>query len=400
MGGGRYFRERRHWPRSLALALCALLLYSMTTTTPSSFIITYAAAAPGNNNKGVNKKEEEAPDYYAVLGLESKREDATEREIKTSWRKLSKQFHPDLAGEEARAHYQTIQRAYEILGDRRKRKIYDILGEEGLQNMNKPQAPQEMNWIFQAFGGGAAGGAGAGGGDMDIVLVVSLEDLYSGAAHTVSFGKVKICRSCRGTGAKSKDHIHTCPHCQGRGSVLQNVQLAPGFTTRMEQPCPRCNGKGKTISMLCPTCSGKKKVRGSTMVSVDVEAGMPEGHVITFELEADQEPGQIPGDLRVHVESAPHPRFVRRDLHLYTNVTLTLKEALLGFERSLAHLDGRRILLESSGVTQHEEVTRVREEGMPRHHVPSEKGDLFVTFNVELPRELTEEQRKMIREIF
>lgn len=339
------------------------------------------------------------PDYYAVLGLEDKREDATEREIKTAWRKLSKQHHPDVAGEGARALYQTVQRAYEVLGDRRKRKIYDILGEEGLKNADKPQPSQEMNWMFQAFGGGAGMVNQNVGSNMELVLVVPLEDMYKGAAHTVSFQKVKICRACRGTGAKSPDHLHTCPQCQGKGSVTQNVQIAPGFVTRMEQECPRCHGNGKIIVSKCPVCSGKKMVRGSTKISVDVEAGTPEGHSVTYELEADQQPGQVPGDVVVLIDSAPHHMFERRGIDLYVNITLSLRDALLGFERRLVHLDDHPVLLSSTGVTQHEHVQRLRGEGMPRLHVPSEKGDLYVTYRLEFPQELTDEQRKVIREL-
>eukprot|EP00796_Vickermania_ingenoplastis_P013408 gene13408-9225_t len=335
-------------------------------------------------------------DYYAVLGLEDKREDATEREIKTAWRKLSKKHHPDIAGEEARVLYQTIQRAYEVLGDRRKRKIYDILGEDGLKNADKPQPSQEMNWMFQAFGG-APGMAGAGS-NMELVLVVPLEDMYSGGGHTVTFQKTKICRACRGSGAKSQKHVHTCTHCGGKGRVLQNVQLAPGFVTRMEQECQRCAGTGKIVTMKCPVCSGKKMVRGTAKISVDIEAGMTEGHQIVYELEADQHPGQVPGDVLVLVD-APHPTFERKGLNLYTNITLTLKEALLGFAKSFPHLDGHMVHVESTGVTQHLHVEVVAEEGMPRHHVPSEKGNLLVTYIIAFPDQLSDEQKQVVRDL-
>lgn len=378
----------------LVLCVCHLLLTWSGTEEDSRFRFTSLVSGASLAGEGGDN-----PDYYAVLGLEEKREDATEREIKTAWRKLSKQHHPDVAGEGARALYQTVQRAYEVLGDRRKRKIYDILGEEGLKNADKPQPSQEMNWMFQAFGGGAGMVNQNVGANMEMVLTVPLEDMYKGAAHTVSFQKVKICRACRGTGAKSPQHLHTCPQCHGKGSVVQNVQIAPGFVTRMEQECPRCHGDGKVIVARCPVCSGKKMVRGTAKISVDVETGTPEGHPVTFELEADQQPGQVPGDVIVLIESAPHHRFERRGHDLYVNVTLSLREALLGFERHLVHLDDHPVLLSSAGVTQHEHVERIRGEGMPRLHVPSEKGDLYVTYLIQFPQQLTDEQRRVIRDL-
>lgn len=341
--------------------------------------------------------QDDTTDYYAVLGLEAKREDATEREVKSAWRKLSKAHHPDVSGDGARERYQVIQRAYEVLGDRRKRKVYDILGEEGLKQLESPQQPQqESNWIFQAFG--MPGGAANTGPNMEVVLFVSLEDIYSGAAHTLKFKKTKVCRACKGSGAKSPQHIHPCSVCRGRGAVVQNVQIAPGFITRMEQPCSRCSGTGKVVTTRCGVCSGRKIVSGFSKISVDVEAGTSEGQSIVFELEADQQPGQVPGDVHVLVLSEPHSRFQRRGLDLHTNVSLSLKEALLGFEKSIEHLDGHQVRLSRSGVTQHHHVESVANEGMPKLHVPSEKGVLHVTYHVEFPSHLTDEQLKVVKD--
>lgn len=381
------------------LLLSALIFTSLASLTFSPTTLLVEGAGRGESSANNNAK-----DYYDVLGLGEKREDATEREIKSAWRKLSKKHHPDIAGESSRSLYQTVQRAYEVLGDRRKRKIYDILGEEGVQQAEHETsgggAGNPNNFIFQMFGGGgAAAGGGTTGPNMDLALFVSLEDMYNGEGHTLSFSKTKICRSCRGTGAKSPKDLHTCKVCKGTGHVSQNVQIMPGFYSRVDQPCSQCHGTGKKIAAVCPVCRGRKLLRGLTKISVDVEAGTPESHCITYDLEADQQPGQVPGDVVVSVYSVPHPQFSRHGMDLHLTVRISLAEALLGFEKTIRHLDGHVVELFSTGVTQHLQEERIRGEGMPRLHVPSEKGDLLVRYEVVLPERLTDAQKKAIRSL-
>lgn len=381
-------KGRRCYFHLLSLAIFCCLWLSFCDQHGVLTGVALAAPAASSNSEEL--------EYYTILGLESKGEDATERDIKSAWRKLSKKHHPDVAGESAREYYQKVQRAYEVLGDRRKRKIYDILGEEGVRSAEQPQQQMHgMQAMFQAFGFG--GGTGTTGPNMEMVIVVRLEDLYKGEAHTVSFHKVKICRACRGTGAKSPAHIHTCSACKGRGVIEQVVQLAPGFSTRMDQECPRCQGTGKTITAKCSVCSGKKVVRGITKISVDIEPGTPEGTVIKYELEANQQPKQVPGDVLLTVQSAPHPTFERKGNDLYTTLSITLKEALLGFASSIPHLDGHLVEVSSTNVVQHGQVIKIKGEGMPYHNVPSEKGDLFITYAIKFPSSLTDKQRDTIR---
>ncbi|CAJ1989439.1 J46 / DnaJ domain-containing protein / JDP46 [Leishmania donovani] len=342
-------------------------------------------------------------DFYAVLGLDEAREDATERDIKNAFRRLSKKYHPDVATgdqDSYRLVYQRVQRAYEILGDRRKRKIYDILGIDGVTRLEKPQQQQQqMNPFFAFFGVGQQADAERGK-DMELLMVVPLEDIYRGAAHTSRFAKRKICRACKGTGARSGEDVVKCPHCQGRGRLAQRVQIAPGFVQQMEQVCPHCQGKGTHVAHMCPVCRGKMVLPGEAVLSVDIEEGLPEGHVLTYELEADQAPGQVPGDVLLTVVSAPHPVFHRSGNDLYANVSITLKEALLGFKKTFTHLDGHNVELHWDGVMQNTQQVRIAGEGMPRHHVPSERGDLYITYNVLLPAALTAEQRALFQEHF
>ncbi|AAZ10178.1 chaperone protein DNAj, putative [Trypanosoma equiperdum] len=353
-----------------------------------------------------NVHAEEEDDYYRVLGLDAEHEDVSERDIKSAWRKLSKKHHPDVAGESQRVMYQRIQRAYEVLGDRRRRKIYDILGTEGLKKYEKPQEQGRHQSIFDTFFsfiGGESGGNADRGSDEELMLLVTLEDMYKGAAHTAKLPRIKICRKCRGTGARSKDDYVKCPHCGGGGRVVRRVQIAPGFIQQIEQVCGQCGGGGRVVRRKCPVCGGHRLVRGSSSVSIDIEQGTPNGYKMTYEMEADQQPNKMPGDLIFTIVTIPHPEFARMSSgkegvpdDLSTAVELTLKEALLGFNKTLKHLDGRVLSLVETGVTKFGQIRKYAGEGMPRHHVPSERGNLLVLYTVELPKILTEEQRKAI----
>jgi DnaJ-related protein SCJ1 len=341
-------------------------------------------------------------DMYDILGLGQEREDATEKQIKSNWRKLSREHHPDLKGESSREMYKKIQRAYEVLSDRKKRKVYDMRGEEGLKQLEKAgsqQQQQHMDPFARMFGGG-------GGQDtqktpnVDMVLLCTLEDAYSGASHTVRLNKQRLCKKCRGTGAASKADFQECKTCGGRGHVVQRVQLAPGFVQQVQQPCQRCGGKGKTIKKKCERCRGNKVGRVEQELSIEIEVGTPEGHKIVFDMEADQSPDAIPGDVIFTVQTKNHPRFKRNGRDLELTVPLTLPQALLGFTKTVPHLDDHSVVLTETGITNHGTRRKIAGEGMPIHNVPSEKGDLYVTYTVELPGVLTQKQREELQAVF
>jgi DnaJ-related protein SCJ1 len=341
-------------------------------------------------------------DYYDLLGLGVERDEATEREITGSWRKLSKKHHPDLAGEGSRELYQKIQRAYEVLGDRKKRKVYDIRGEEGVKQLESPNGGQHHDPFAALFGHGGGGGGGGAkrGSNLNMLMLVNLEDIYNGAAHTVKFNKQKICRTCRGTGAASKEDLITCRECGGSGHTVQTIQIMPGFHTQQQAPCPKCQGKGKSIGKKCPSCDGRKITKGKHTLGIDIEMGVPENYELVYDMEADQSPDEIPGDVIFTVSTAPHPIFTRKGNDLEASFNLTLREALLGFEKKLTHLDGHEVEIDEPSVVQFNQQYVIKDEGLPIHHVPSEKGTLTVTYKVILPESLTEAQAEAIRTHF
>jgi DnaJ-class molecular chaperone len=349
---------------------------------------------------------DEEDDYYEILNLGVERDDAGEKQIKTNWRKLSREHHPDLKGESSRAFYQKIQRANEVLSDKRKRKAYDMKGEEGVKQLEMQQqsgGQQQQDPFAQMFGFGGGGGGQQGaqrGKNVQMMLLVTLEDVYNGESHTMKLNKQRLCKKCRGTGANSKDDYKTCTQCNGAGVVMQRVQIAPGFVQEMQNACPRCGGKGKSIAKKCSQCKGKRVSRVDHTLHLEIEQGLPENHDLVFDMEADQTPDQIPGDVVFSVTTAPHKTFSRRaNTHLDMTMKLSLEEALLGFEKKFTHLDGREVKVQEKGVVQYGQVRRLEGEGMPQHHVPSEKGEMAIKFEVSMPTSLTQEQRNRLETV-
>ncbi|KAJ3189922.1 DnaJ- protein scj1 [Gaertneriomyces sp. JEL0708] len=341
-------------------------------------------------------------DYYRILGVERS---ASKKEIKSAYKKLSKQHHPDMnpGNKEAEDKFIELAQAYEVLTDDEKRQVYDKYGEEGLQGGGQQfHNPFDIFAQFAGFGGGGFGGwhqqhAQRRGQSIAMDLPVSLEELFLGNSIDVEINKQVICPTCRGNGAKTAEDVHTCSTCGGSGVRVVRQMLAPGMYQQMQMTCDACQGQGKTIKRKCPACSGQKVKRGNQQVTITIERGMAEGQQIVLERGADEAPDTIPGDVVFTVRQTPHPMFTRKGNNLYMKETLTLKEALLGFERKIKHLDGTYITIKRDRVTQPGYVQSLKNQGMPAHQFPSERGTLYVEYGIVLPDKLssTEASRKL-----
>mmetsp|Transcript_16147 Transcript_16147/g.38038 ORF Transcript_16147/g.38038 Transcript_16147/m.38038 type:complete len:365 (-) Transcript_16147:326-1420(-) len=343
---------------------------------------------------------EAGADYYKILDLPR---DATEQQIKRQYRKLSLKHHPDKNPDDpnAASKFAEIASAYEVLSDKDKRRIYDQHGEEGLKQQG--QQHHDPFDLFSMFGGG---GFQRGqpqerrGPDINVDLELSLKDLYLGKVLEIEFVKTIVCPKCRGSGAKRAEDVVTCPHCNGQGAVVTRHQIAPGFFQQVQQTCPHCGGAGKTVKSVCSKCHGRKTTRGVSELMIDIEKGMPDGHVIVFDSEGDQNPDYNSGNVNFKVKTRPHPRFTRNGNDLHLAVTITLLEALVGFDIDIPHLDGHVVKVHRDQVTRPDEVERIRGEGMPHHNYSSQRGDLVITYSVKMPKSLTEAQKASFKALF
>ncbi|KAJ3415618.1 DnaJ- protein scj1 [Chytridiales sp. JEL 0842] len=342
-------------------------------------------------------------DYYKILGVSRS---ADKRDIKKAYRELSKKYHPDKnPGDKASENkFIELAKAYEVLSDEEKRRVYDQYGEEGLKGEN--QHFHNPFDIFQQFG---FGGGGWGhhhqqerkGPEIAMELAVTLEELFNGETIEVEINKQIICPICRGSGAKRAEDVKRCHGCNGQGVKIVKHMLGPGIYQQMQSTCDVCGGKGKIIKSKCPSCEGHKVKRGSRQVTVSVERGMADKQRIVFENEGDESPDQAAGDVVFEIKTIPHPVFVRDGDNLRMKKTISLRDALLGFEFKVKHLDGKEITVKrEKEVTQPGFVQEVKGQGMPTHQYPSERGSLYVEYTVQLPTSITSDQAKHIEKAF
>uniref|UniRef100_A0A0C9RIX4 DnaJ protein ERDJ3B n=1 Tax=Wollemia nobilis TaxID=56998 RepID=A0A0C9RIX4_9CONI len=308
---------------------------------------------------------------------------ASEEHIKKAYRKLALKFHPDKnpGNEEATKRFAEISNAYEVLTDREKREIYDRYGEEGLKQHASGGGGRGggMNFqdIFSSFFGGGAPEEEeertVKGDDVIVYLHATLEDLYMG-------GTLKVWRE--------KNILKPAPgkrQCNCRNEMYHK-QIGPGMFQQITQ-------------QVCEQCPNVKYEREGDFITVDIEKGMQDGQEIVFYEDGEPITDGEPGDLKFKIYTAPHEKFTREGNDLRTTVTITLREALVGFEKSIPHLDGHLVSIGSKGIIKPKEVRRFKGEGMPLH-MSTKKGDLFVTYEVLFPSKLTEEQKNKIKEVF
>ncbi|ORX35044.1 hypothetical protein BD324DRAFT_633722 [Kockovaella imperatae] len=341
-----------------------------------------------------------AQSYYQVLGL---RKDASEADIKKAYRKLSKKYHPDINPDES-AHEKFIEvsKAYEILSEQETRDIYDRHGEEGLkQHEARKQGGSNPNDLFARFFGGGGQQEKRGQG-LVLTAEVDLADMYNGRTVEISYPRKIICTHCHGSGAHSDSDISQCKNCGGNGVVVQRHQVFPGMVTNVQMTCQHCGGRGKSITRLCGTCRGQKVIQTDHTIAVHIPAGAPEGFEEVYHGEADESTEWEAGDVVVRVRSRHtegQGQWSRKDGGLIGRVTLSVAEALLGFKRTLTHLDGRSINIGRAGTTQPGEVEVVEGEGMPAYH-DKPQGDMFIEYSVVMPVEVSAESRQKLLDVF
>jgi len=343
-------------------------------------------------------------DYYEVLGVNR---DASEEEIKKSYRRLAMKHHPDRNPDNPKAEelFKEAKEAYEILSDASKRQAYDQFGHAGVD----PQAgmgaggagmggfADAFSDIFgDIFGGGRGGGGGRAnvyrGADLRYNLEISLEEAARGTETRIRIPTMAECETCHGSGAKKGSEPKTCPTCGGHGQV----RMQQGFFS-IQQTCPKCHGSGRFIADPCPTCHGAGRVKQHKTLSVKIPSGIDEGDRIR--LSGEGEPGVNggpPGDLYVQVHLKPHTVFQRDHDDLHCEMPVSFTVAALGGEIEIPTLDGvARLKVPTE--TQTGKVFRLRGKGIKGVRSIAQ-GDLLCHVVVETPVSLTERQKELLRE--
>ncbi len=355
---------------------------------------------------------EQKRDYYEVLGVSK---GASDDEIKKAYRKLAKQYHPDLnpGDKTAEAKFKEVNEAYEILSDKDKRAKYDQFGHAGVDpNFGAgggyggfggfDMGDIDLGDLFGSFfGGGFSGGGGRArtgpmkGDTLRASVTISFEEAAFGCEKEINLTRTEPCDACKGTGCEPGTTAEVCPDCRGSGQV--RIQRGGGaFTFATTTTCTRCGGTGKIIHQPCKSCGGAGSVRRQRKITVNIPAGIDNGQAVSLRGQGGAgKNGGPSGDLLISVTVRPHPQFRRDGTDVYLDQPVSFLQAALGAELELPTIDGRVKWSLPAG-TQPGTTFRLRGKGIPSVNGRG-RGDQYVTVTVQVPTNLTHEQKEALR---
>jgi molecular chaperone DnaJ len=343
-------------------------------------------------------------DYYEILGLPRT---ASADEIKQAFRKLARQYHPDVSKEpDAEEKFKEINEAYGVLSDPDKRARYDRFGKQGLGDIGGMPQDFTVNFsdIFEELFGMGMGGRGGSrrnqprrGRDLQMEIALTFEESVFGIEKEIEFARDEVCGTCRGNGAQPGSKISTCTTCGGQGEVRQVRQA---FIMQMVEtiPCPQCGGRGQMIEALSGTCRGsgleRKKVRKKVSIPAGIDSGMQ------IRLPGEGQPGTNggpSGNLFLAVTVQPHKFFRRKGNDVLLDMDINIAQAVLGAEVEVPTVDGSDKLTIPAG-TQPGRVFTLKNKGMPDVRRAG-RGDQRVIVNVAIPTRLSKEQRDLFQKL-
>ena len=363
-------------------------------------------------------------DYYEVLEVSKS---ATDDELKRAYRKLAKKYHPDANPdnkEEAEAKFKEVNEAYEVLSDKQKRQMYDQFGFDGPQfgggqgggyysygsgfdgfsGFSDFGDLGDLGDIFSSFfGGGSSRTRGNSNGprkgaDLKVNLDITFEEAYKGVEKEISINRNEVCKSCKGTGAKSGTTPVTCGVCSGTGKIKQ-VVTTPFGQMATQKVCSTCGGTGKVIKEPCIDCRGKGKVRKTVKIKVKIPEGIDDGQTIV--LKGEGEPGSNngpKGDLYIVVHLKRHSIYTRKGDHVFCEIPITFTGATLGTELEIPLVDGSKEKYKIPEGTQTGTRFTIKNKGFKSVN-GNWRGDFVFTVIVQVPKKLTHEQRELLVEL-
>ena len=372
-------------------------------------------------------------DYYETLGVPRK---ADTEEIRRAYRKLARKYHPDLnpGDKSAEERFKGVQEAFDVLGDSKKRQMYDQFGfysENGFAGAGPGgpgggQGPHPgfdfSGFDYSDFRSGAGAGAGAGGrrgepgggfrdifsqffggrggaqhaepekgGDLEYVMDIDFWQAIKGTTARVNINRYEVCSTCHGSGTSGSGEV-TCPQCKGTGNVSQMAGAM-----RFNLTCPRCGGSGR-LRNACPTCGGDGRVTHTETVEIRIPPGARSGSRLRVPGKGNAGTmGAPPGDLYINTKVEDHPFFKREGDNIEIRVPITVSEAALGSKIEVPTIDGRTLLKIPQG-TKNGQRFRLREKGVPNSRT-GVRGDQIVEVAIEAPDPRDERTRELLREL-
>ena len=348
-------------------------------------------------------------DYYEVLGV---KKTATKDEIKSSYRKLAKQYHPDNKETGNEEKFKEVQEAYDILYDDQKRSAYDQFGHAAFEQTGAGGGGNPFNGfsgfdgadinlgdIFSSFFGGgrtrASRSSGPSRGDDVLMrLKVDFMDAVNGKDETVSFDYDDDCPHCHGSGAESPSDVKTCPTCHGRGTVTRQQRTLFGMVNT-ETTCPDCGGRGKIISKKCSVCGGTGYKRIKKEVKIHIPVGINSGQQIRLQgMGAAGSNGGEHGDMYVEINIKEHPFFKRERNDIHLTVPIDFVDAILGTKIEIPTVYGDMVMTIPEG-TQPGQVLRLKGQGIKDLRT-GKPGDQYVHLDIKSPTSLSKKQKEAL----
>jgi len=358
-------------------------------------------------------------DFYQILGVQRNSDIA---DVKKAYRKLAKKYHPDAnPGEDTTEKFQEINRAYEILSNPELKQKYDMYGERGVGTSAASEGQagspfgggfgQEVDLgdIFDSFfgGGGGRGRGGAGGArtrgpvagdDLRFDLEIDFKTAVFGGEEKVRIRHLEKCGTCDGSGVKPGSKVSTCTTCNGMGVTMQ-VTRTPLGNFQTQQTCPTCRGTGQMVEEYCGTCSGQGLVSKTKQIKVTIPAGVEDGNKLRVRGEGDAGPNGGPaGDLYIFLKVKADRNFRREGPEVYSDASVSYVDAILGASVQVPVVDGEVTIKVPPG-TQPGQVMRLKGNGAPRLGNPDQRGDHYVTMNVEIPKDVSKEEKELIEKL-
>ncbi|HJV44605.1 MAG TPA: molecular chaperone DnaJ [Bacillota bacterium] len=345
-------------------------------------------------------------DYYEVLGLGR---DASADDIKKAYRKLARQYHPDVnKAADAEEKFKEVKEAYDILSDPQKKPLYDQYGHAGTDpnqggfgGFGGGQDFGGFGDIFDMFFGGGGGrrnpNAPRQGADLQYTLNLEFKEAVFGKEMDIELPKEMECDKCHGSGAEPGSKVETCQVCHGSGQQDQIANTPFGRVVN-RRTCSACGGKGKMISVKCSDCRGSGKVKKRRKIHLNIPAGVDDGAQLRVNGEGEVGAnGGPPGDLYVVLRVKSHEFFEREGNDIYCRMPISFSQAALGDEIEVPTLDGK-VMLKIPAGTQTDTFFRIRGKGVPFLR-RSGQGDQHVKVVVVTPTKLSDKQRELLREL-